>query len=67
MRYIKTFISALETTIDASLENEFIRAFFEAKMPVKLITKFNANFYKRKLLQIYIDSGLDAFMPKNCK
>jgi len=65
MRYIKTFISILEKTSDASVENEFVRAFFEAKIPFKLITKFNSNFYKRKLLQIYIDSGLDAFMPKN--
>ena len=67
IRYLKAFVSAIEKIEDGSLENGYFRAFFNARIPIKVFTKFRSNFYKAKLLQSYIESGLDKFVPRNCK
>ena len=66
-QYLQAFVSSLGKMHESSADNDFVRTLFEARIPIKVLIKFKSNFYKRKLLQMYIDAGLDTFLPQNCK
>ena len=64
---LESFVSKLKISESDRMQHDYKIRFFEQMIPVKILLKLKSKFYQRKLLEFYINAGLQDFLPQSCE